>query len=32
MDNVTIYPQIEVGNTATEYEKYCGATYIPAAD
>lgn len=32
MDNVTIYPQIEVGNTATEYEKYCGDTYTPNTD
>ncbi|MEE1184678.1 MAG: hypothetical protein UHX92_01220, partial [Acutalibacteraceae bacterium] len=32
MDNVTIYPQIEVGNTATEYEQYCGTTYTPAED
>ena len=32
MDNVTIYPQVEIGKEKTEYERYCGATYTPNTD
>lgn len=33
VDNVVIYPQLEVGSTATEYEPYIEpVTYIPNAD
>lgn len=31
-DNVIVYPQIEVGSTATEYEPYNGQTLTPNAD
>lgn len=32
VDNVTIYPQIELGSTATEYEPYCGGIPSPNPD
>ena len=32
VNNVVIYPQIELGSAATGYELYDGQTYTPAAD
>lgn len=32
VNNVVIYPQIELGSAATGYEPYDGQTYTPAAD
>lgn len=32
VDNVTIYPQVELGSTATEYEPYCGGIPSPNPD